>query len=218
MVVHLDSPDKRYDALYLRNFANLRIKDELARLPGVGQALTFGAGDYSMRVWLDPQKAAARGAHGQRHRQRDPRAERRRSRPARSAPADAERRGLAALDQRQGPPRSPEAFGEIVLKADGDAAHAPERRRAHRARREQLRAALAAQQRGRGRDRDLRGARRELDRAVRAIRAKMAELRRQLPRRRRVSRRLRPDRVRAATRSTRSSRRCSRRCCSSCSS
>jgi multidrug efflux pump len=60
MVVHLTSPDGRYDSLYLRNFATLRIKDEIARIPGVGQALLFGSGDYAMRVWIDPEKAAAR--------------------------------------------------------------------------------------------------------------------------------------------------------------
>jgi len=61
MVVHLLSPGKTYDALYLRNYATLRIKDELARIPGVGMAMVFGAGDYSMRVWLDPDKVATRG-------------------------------------------------------------------------------------------------------------------------------------------------------------
>jgi multidrug efflux pump len=61
MVVHLLSPDQRYDTLYLRNYATLHIKDELARLPGVGQAMIFGGGDYSMRVWLDPDKVASRG-------------------------------------------------------------------------------------------------------------------------------------------------------------
>ena len=60
MVVHLKSTDRRYDGLYLSNFANLRVRDELARLDGVGQALAFGAGNYSMRVWIDPDKAAAR--------------------------------------------------------------------------------------------------------------------------------------------------------------
>ena len=54
MVVHLDSPNKTYDALYLSNFANLHVRDELARLPGVGQALAFGIGNYAMRVWIDP--------------------------------------------------------------------------------------------------------------------------------------------------------------------
>lgn len=61
MVVHLVSPNDRYDELYLRNFANLHVKDELARLPGVGQVMVFGGGDYAMRVWLDPDKVAARG-------------------------------------------------------------------------------------------------------------------------------------------------------------
>jgi multidrug efflux pump len=61
MVVHLTSPDARYDTLYLRNYATLNIRDTLARLPGVGDVRVFGAGDYAMRVWLDPQKMAARG-------------------------------------------------------------------------------------------------------------------------------------------------------------
>jgi multidrug efflux pump len=61
MVVHLLSPDNRYDELYLRNYATLQVKDELARLPGVGQVQLFGSGEYAMRVWLDPDKAAARG-------------------------------------------------------------------------------------------------------------------------------------------------------------
>jgi multidrug efflux pump len=61
MVVHLESPNGEYDPVYLRNYATLKVKDELARLPGVGQALAFGAGDYAMRVWIDPNKAASRG-------------------------------------------------------------------------------------------------------------------------------------------------------------
>ncbi len=61
MVVHLLSPDGRYDGNYLRNYATLRVKDELARINGVGQALAFGGGDYAMRIWLDPEKVAARG-------------------------------------------------------------------------------------------------------------------------------------------------------------
>jgi multidrug efflux pump len=61
MVVFLNSPDGRYDALYLRNYILLNIRDELNRVEGVGQAFIFGGGDYSMRVWLDPEKTAARG-------------------------------------------------------------------------------------------------------------------------------------------------------------
>jgi len=60
MVVHLLSPNQRYDMTYLRNYAVLNVKDRLARLPGVGQVRLFGAGDYSMRVWLDPRKVAER--------------------------------------------------------------------------------------------------------------------------------------------------------------
>jgi Cu/Ag efflux pump CusA len=61
MVVHLLSPNNRYDMTYLRNYAVLHIKDRLARVEGVGQVEIFGAGDYSMRVWLDPQKVSERG-------------------------------------------------------------------------------------------------------------------------------------------------------------
>ena len=60
MVVHLKSPDGRYDDLYLRNYATLNIKDRLARIHGMGEVQLFGSGDYAMRVWLDPQKVAAR--------------------------------------------------------------------------------------------------------------------------------------------------------------
>ena len=61
MVVHLVSPDKRYDPLYLSNFAILQVRDQLARLPGVGDVILGGEGEYSMRIWLDPAKVAARG-------------------------------------------------------------------------------------------------------------------------------------------------------------
>ena len=61
MVVHLKSPDGRYDDLYLRNYATLNVKDRLARIHGMGEVQLFGSGDYAMRVWLDPQKVAARG-------------------------------------------------------------------------------------------------------------------------------------------------------------
>jgi multidrug efflux pump len=61
MVVHLVSPDNRYDIVYLRNYGLLQIKDVIGRIPGVGQVQIFGGGDYAMRVWLDPGKVAARG-------------------------------------------------------------------------------------------------------------------------------------------------------------
>ncbi|MEY2666059.1 MAG: hypothetical protein RLZZ384_230, partial [Pseudomonadota bacterium] len=59
LVVNLVSPNKRYDSVYMSNYALLQIKDSLARLPGVGDIIVFGARDYSMRLWLNPQKIAA---------------------------------------------------------------------------------------------------------------------------------------------------------------
>jgi len=61
MVVHLFSPDGRYDDIYVRNYATLQVRDVLARLNGVGQVRIFGSGDYAMRVWLDPNKVASKG-------------------------------------------------------------------------------------------------------------------------------------------------------------
>ncbi|HXA25692.1 MAG TPA: efflux RND transporter permease subunit, partial [Acetobacteraceae bacterium] len=61
MVVHMVSPDGSHDQQYISNYATLYIKDALARVDGVGDVNVFGARDYSMRVWLDPGKVAARG-------------------------------------------------------------------------------------------------------------------------------------------------------------
>ncbi len=60
LVVHLLSPKGRYDMLYLGNYATLNIKDQLARLEGVGNVRVFGASDYAMRIWLNPDKIAER--------------------------------------------------------------------------------------------------------------------------------------------------------------
>ncbi|MGH6768022.1 MAG: efflux RND transporter permease subunit [Xanthobacteraceae bacterium] len=59
-IVALSSPDSRYDSLFLANYATIRLKDELSRLPGVGNVVVFGAGQYSMRIWLDPERMQAR--------------------------------------------------------------------------------------------------------------------------------------------------------------
>ncbi|MBN3820603.1 efflux RND transporter permease subunit, partial [Paraburkholderia sp. Se-20369] len=61
MIVHLISPENRYGTTYLRNYALINVKDRLSRIRGVGEVQLWGAGDYSMRVWLDPQKVAQRG-------------------------------------------------------------------------------------------------------------------------------------------------------------
>jgi multidrug efflux pump len=61
MVVHLRSPEGRYDSLYLRNYMTLNVKDQLAKIAGVGQINIFGGGDYAMRIWLNPEAVAALG-------------------------------------------------------------------------------------------------------------------------------------------------------------
>ncbi|MDB6066865.1 MAG: transporter, hydrophobe/amphiphile efflux family [Pedosphaera sp.] len=60
MVVHLFSPNGQYDEVYIRNYATLQVKDVLARIHGAGDVQVFGSGDYAMRVWLNPDKVAAR--------------------------------------------------------------------------------------------------------------------------------------------------------------
>jgi hydrophobic/amphiphilic exporter-1 (mainly G- bacteria), HAE1 family len=54
--VTLDSPDGKYDSLFMANYATINLTDVLARLPGVGNVSVVGAGTYSMRIWMDPQK------------------------------------------------------------------------------------------------------------------------------------------------------------------
>src|SRR6201990_85718 len=60
LFVTLTSPNSTYDSLFLSNYATINIRDELSRLPGVGNVTVFGAGQYSMRVWLDPNKLQVR--------------------------------------------------------------------------------------------------------------------------------------------------------------
>jgi multidrug efflux pump len=120
MVVHLDSPNKTYDALYLSNFANLRVRDELARLPGVGQALAFGIGNYAMRVWIDPGRAASRNLSAtdivDAIREQNIQV----SAGSIGSPPTPDGSVLQVSVNAQGRLASPEAFGEIVLKAGGD--------------------------------------------------------------------------------------------------
>ncbi|AWM93125.1 multidrug efflux RND transporter permease subunit [Pseudomonas sp. 31-12] len=61
LAIHLVSPDDQYNATYLRNYGILNIKNQLERIPGVGEVRIWGGGDYAMRIWLDPQKVAQRG-------------------------------------------------------------------------------------------------------------------------------------------------------------
>ena len=116
MVVHLLSPNNRYDMTYLRNYAVLNVKDRLARIEGVGQVQLFGAGDYSMRVWLDPQKVAERGLSAS-----DVVNEIRAQNVQAAAGIVGASPGLPGLDLQlsinaQGRLQSEEEFGEIVVK------------------------------------------------------------------------------------------------------
>src|SRR3954470_842566 len=61
LFVTLTSPNATYDSLFLSNYATINIRDELSRLPDVGNVTVFGAGQYSMRIWLDPNKLQVRG-------------------------------------------------------------------------------------------------------------------------------------------------------------
>ena len=61
LVVHLYSPDKSRDALFISNYATLEIKDALTRIEGVGSITVFGSRDYAMRVWLDPDRLQSLG-------------------------------------------------------------------------------------------------------------------------------------------------------------
>ncbi|MEO6172013.1 MAG: efflux RND transporter permease subunit, partial [Arenimonas sp.] len=121
MVVHLTSPKKTYDSLYLSNYANLRVKDDLARLDGVGQALAFGAGNYAMRVWLDPQKAASRNLTATEIinaiREQNVQV----SAGSIGASPQPKAAPLQLSINAQGRLTTPEEFGDIVLKSEGGA-------------------------------------------------------------------------------------------------
>ena len=150
MVVHLLSPNGRYDMTYLRNYAVRNVKDRLARVDGIGDVQFFGSGDYSMRVWLDPQKVANRGLSA-------------------SDVMIGASPGLQGIDVQlsvnaQGRLQNEEQFGDFIVKTSAEGAVTRLRGIAHRARRGRLLAALAARQQGRGRDPHLRGAGLERDR------------------------------------------------------
>ena len=118
MVIHLISPDRTYDQLYVSNYATLQVTDELSRVDGVGNVLVFGARDYAMRVWIDPHRAAEldltvgdivtalRGQNVQVA-----------SGTLNQSPTSAGRAFEFAV-QTQGRLTAPEQFGEIVIRSD----------------------------------------------------------------------------------------------------
>ena len=122
MVVHLVSPNGRYDIDYLRNYVALNVKDRLARIEGVGQVMTWGGGEYAMRIWLDPNKVAERGLSANDVVQ----AIRAQNIQAAAGVVGASP-GLSGVDQQlsinaQGRLQSEEDFGEIIVKTGADGA------------------------------------------------------------------------------------------------
>ncbi len=122
MVVHLVSPNDRYDINYLRNYAVLNVKDRLARIEGVGQVQIFGGGDYAMRVWLDPQKVAQRGLSAG-----DVVAAIRGQNVQAAAGVVGASPGLPGVDLQlsvnaQGRLQTEEEFGDIIIKSSADGA------------------------------------------------------------------------------------------------
>ena len=137
MVVHLTSPDNRYDMLYLRNYAVLNVKDQLAKIDGVGNVGLFGSGDYAMRIWLNPEKVAELRPDRRRRRQRHPARRTCRPPPASSAGRPTARACELQLPvNAQGRLSDPEQFGDIIIKRNADGAITRSAgRRAHRDRR-----------------------------------------------------------------------------------
>ncbi|MBX9795039.1 MAG: efflux RND transporter permease subunit, partial [Burkholderiaceae bacterium] len=122
MVVHLLSPNDRYDMTYLRNYAVLHVKDRLARIDGVGQVQLFGSGDYSMRIWLDPQKVAERGLSAG-----DVVKALREQNVQAAAGVVGASPGLAGVDLQlsinaQGRLQNEEEFGDVIVKTGADGA------------------------------------------------------------------------------------------------
>ena len=150
--VTLTSPDKTFDSLYLANYATIRLKDELARLPGVGNVLIFGAGQYSIRVWLDPEKLKARGLTApdvtqalQQQSQQVAAGQTRRA-------ADRDRPAVPVHRDGRGPACRPRAVRERHRQdGDGGAITRVARHRPRRARRADLRADLQGQRPAGGR-------------------------------------------------------------------
>ena len=176
----------------------LNVKDQLARIPGVGEVQLFGAGDYAMRVWLDPEKVAARnltaGDVVRAIREQNVQV----AAGIIGALADRAGRRPAAADQRAGPPADEEEFGDIIVKTGARRrGHAPAATWRASSSAPRLRAALAARQQ----------ARRRASRSSSPGSNALADLRRrprddggaqeELPGRRRLPHRLRPDAVRA---------------------
>ncbi len=119
MVVHLNSPNDRYDMLYLRNYALLNVKDQLAKIQGVGNVGLFGSGDYAMRIWLNPQKIAERKLNAQEVVNAVRRQNVQVSAGVIGGPPYAKGVELQLPVNVLGRLQDPEEFGEIIVKQEG---------------------------------------------------------------------------------------------------
>ena len=120
LIVSLCSPNRSYDALFLANYANINILDALYRVPGVGEARIFGAGDYAMRIWVKPDRLARLGLTVPDREPRDSAAEHRQSvRPGRRQPGPAGQE-MTYTVRSQGRLQTAEEFGEIVVRSNPD--------------------------------------------------------------------------------------------------
>ena len=159
MVVHLNSPDGRYDMLYLRNYAVLNVKDRLAKIEGVGSVQLFGSGDYAMRIWLNPEKIAERRLTA------DDVVNAIRQQNVQVAAGVINGPPYSATGQLQLPINvqgrlsDPEQFANIVIKRENGCRHAAGRCGAHRDRCFGIWLALAARQQAGGGYPDLPGTR-----------------------------------------------------------
>ena len=214
-IVTLTSPGGQYDALFLSNFATLQLHDKLARVPGVGDVTVFGIGQYSMRIWLDPQQMLQRSLM-----------------PSDVINAVQAQNAYVAAGQIGMPPTRPgeafqltidvagnltrsEEFEQIIVKtgANGQITRIT-RRRPRRARRPDLQPVLQDGRPGRRRHRDLPAARRQRARHGRPrARPRWPRSRRTSPRACEYDDSVRHDDVREGVDVTRCTGRCSRRGC-----
>ena len=137
-IINLISPDGRYDQLYLSNYATIQLRDELARIEGVGDVMVFGQRDYSMRVWLDPDRLTSHGHHGRRRGQVAARAERAGGGGADRPAARRQGRRLPVHHEHAGPSDRARAIRRHRRQEGGRRAnHAPPRCRPNRTGREE---------------------------------------------------------------------------------
>ena len=196
MVVHMLSPDETYDQLYVSNYARNNVRDVLLRLDGVGDLIIFGERQYSLRIWLDPEKLAAFGMTSG-DVVRPSRSRTCRSRAARSgqqpAPSD---NAFQFMVTTQGRFEDPRQFRQIIVRATPQRAARPAAgRRPRRARRAGLRHQLLSQRQAGGGAGDLPAARHQRAARRGQIIQTMEELKAQLPARARLRDRLQSDRV-----------------------